>query len=200
MNSGYLSLDCFTGCTHFFQAIITFWLCSSSLYTRPSNKTFISDLGQAVGRRGQKPYGQWLVAAHLFQQYGLNDQVKGQWGTFFFLLIKIVYLFFFLLSHTACRISVHQGLNPGPRQWKHPVLTTRPPGNAPDCIHLTFTGWCFGVRIRCETIATVRLNNVSVTSTASVCWEDVIKPSPLASFKYTRQHCQLSSPCCRLDL
>ena len=46
-------------------------------------------------------------------------------------------IYFFWPCHTACGILVPQPwIEPGPRQWKHRVLTTGPPGNSP--IHLIF--------------------------------------------------------------
>ena len=37
------------------------------------------------------------------------------------------------VSHTAGRFFTDSAaIKPGPQQWKHPVLTTRPPENSPD--------------------------------------------------------------------
>lgn len=43
----------------------------------------------------------------------------------------LLYYFIFWLHHTACRISVSQGSNLGPQQWRHGVLTAGLPGNLP---------------------------------------------------------------------
>ena len=50
--------------------------------------------------------------------------------TLFIYLLKIYY--FFWPHHAAFGILVpRQGMEPGPQQWKHQVLTTGPPGNSP---------------------------------------------------------------------
>ena len=60
----------------------------------------------------------------------------GNLKVFFFFFFSqtafiLLLLLFFWLHHLAGRILVpNQGLNPGPLQWKHRVLTTAPPGNS----------------------------------------------------------------------
>ena len=47
------------------------------------------------------------------------------------ILAVLLVWFFFWLCHAACGISVPWPENePGPRQWKPRILTTRPPGNS----------------------------------------------------------------------
>ena len=44
-----------------------------------------------------------------------------------------LFFFFFWPCHVVCGILVPwPGIEPGPQQWKHWVLTTGPPGNSPN--------------------------------------------------------------------
>lgn len=45
----------------------------------------------------------------------------------------LLYYFIFWLHHTACRISVSQGSNLGPQQWRHGSLTAGLQGIFPGC-------------------------------------------------------------------
>ena len=66
----------------------------------------------------------------------MNKRYRGFTRRFFysvplicFLILKKFYLF--LLCHVACGILVPQpGIEPGPQQWKHNVLTTGSPGDS----------------------------------------------------------------------
>ena len=59
----------------------------------------------------------------------------GTWEFLFYFCLSlkfsmIKHFYFFWLGHTACEILVPPpGIELGPPQWKHQVLTTGPPGN-----------------------------------------------------------------------
>ena len=55
------------------------------------------------------------------------------------LLLKWIILFLFWPGHTACGILVAwAGTEPEPRQWRHKVLTSGPPGNSHQMDHPFF--------------------------------------------------------------
>ena len=81
----------------------------------------------------------WRGKPSMLQSMGLK-KVGHDWATelnwYYFLFVSFFFcggeLFFFLMPLVAYGIVVPQPeIKPGPQQWKHQILTTKPPGNFP---------------------------------------------------------------------
>ena len=87
------------------------------LDSAPSPNGFVFYIQISTKRRTQESWREWfLILFYLF----------------IYLFIYFLFFIFYFWPHsTACGISVPwPGIEPRPQQWKHWILTTRPPGNS----------------------------------------------------------------------